>query len=155
MDSQKVEIRDTKKYGQGVFAREGIYAGEIIASFDGNRYDVDPLLHGSDANDHAIQYGPSQWRDSKGIARLINHACDPNCGLRNMFDIVAMRDISKGEEITWDYEMTEDTDDWRFMCSCGSPQCRGVIGAFRNMPIGVREKYKGYIADWLVKKYHL
>jgi len=104
--------------------------------------------------DHAIQYEESVWRDSDGLARIANHSCEPNCGIKKKFNMVAMRDIKKGEWITWDYEMTEDSD-WRMECKCRTPSCRKLIGAFRNMPEKVRKEYKGYISEWLLEKYKL
>ena len=65
-----------------------------------------------------------------------------------------MKDIKQGEWLTWDYDMTEDSD-WRMQCKCEKKSCRKMIGAFKNMPEKVRKKYKGYISDWLVKKYKL
>ena len=65
-----------------------------------------------------------------------------------------MRDIEQGEELMWDYEMSEDSD-WRMDCKCETPSCRKVIGAFSNMPQEVRDKYKGYISEWLVDKYKI
>jgi hypothetical protein len=63
-----------------------------------------------------------------------------------------MRDIAPGEEILWDYEMTEDHPYWRLRCRCGTKSCRKIIGAYRNMPEATRKKYKGYISWWLTRK---
>jgi hypothetical protein len=68
-----------------------------------------------------------------------------------MFKVVAMRDIAKGEQITWDYEMTEMNPTWRMRCRCGSPLCRKIIGHHKRMPKKIREKYKGYISKWLLR----
>ena len=65
-----------------------------------------------------------------------------------------MRDIRAGEELLWDYDMSEDSD-WRMECRCGSVSCRKIIGAFSLTPQSVRDKYHGYISDWLVVKYGL
>ena len=65
-----------------------------------------------------------------------------------------MRDIKKGEELTFDYEMCEDSD-WTLHCKCGNKNCRKIIGAFRNMPEETRKKYNGYISDWLKEKYKI
>ncbi|MEK6889245.1 MAG: hypothetical protein AABW80_04025 [Nanoarchaeota archaeon] len=61
-----------------------------------------------------------------------------------------MKDIKRGEEILWDYEMTENSN-WRMNCMCGNKNCRRVIGAYDNLPEEVRKKYKGYISTWLIK----
>lgn len=152
MDSKKVRVRNTKKYGKGVFAIADIRKGEIIAKFDGAILDEDFEPWTEDLLNHAIQFDKEKWRDSKGIARLVNHSCDPNCGIKDLFKIVAMRPISKGEQITWDYEMTEKNPWWRMKCRCGSPLCRKVIGSYSRMPLRTRRKYQGYISEWLLKK---
>jgi SET domain-containing protein len=151
MDSKKVVIRETATHGRGVFAAKKIKKGEVIAAFDGTTYDFDYEDWNDDLYNHAIQFEKRRWRDSKGIARLINHSCDPNCGIRDLFKVVAMRDVLPGEEITWDYGMTENYI-WRMKCTCGSPLCRKTIGAYRTMPLAIRKKYKGYLSAWLLKK---
>ncbi len=151
MDSRKVVVRDAAGRGKGLFASAIIKKDEVVAVFDGAIYDRDWEDWNDDLYNHVIQFEQWRWRDSKGVARLINHSCDPNCGIRDLFKIVAMRDIAPGEEITWDYEMTENYQ-WRMKCRCGSPQCRKVIGAYRRMPPAVRRKYRGYISEWLTKK---
>lgn len=60
-----------------------------------------------------------------------------------------MKDICTNEEITYDYEMTENSN-WTMNCKCDQPECRKVIGAYNNMPENVKIKYKGYISDWLL-----
>lgn len=152
MDSPKITLKETKKFGKGVFARSNIKKGELVASFDGKKYDDDFEDWTKDLQTHTIQFAKTKWRDSKGIARYINHSCDPNCGIKRLFDVVAMRDIKKGEQITWDYEMTEKSDWFRMKCKCGSQLCRKVIGNYKNMPLDVRKRYKGFISKWLLPK---
>lgn len=149
MDNPKVSVRNTRKYGRGVYADRAIRKGEIIAAFDGPILDDDFEPWTADLLSHAIQIGPRKWRDSKGIARLVNHSCDPNCGIRGLNRIVAMRPIAAGEQITWDYEMTEKSDWWRMKCRCGSNICRGRIGHYKNLPPATRRKYRGYISKWI------
>ena len=134
----------------GVFAKEKIKKGEVIAAFDGRVYSSRSSLWNEDLYNHCIQFEEKKWKDSKGIARLLNHSCEPNCGIKNFFEITAMRDIKSGEEVTWDYEMTEDHPYWRMECTCGTKSCSKIIGAYSNMPAATRKKYKGYISQWLV-----
>ena len=123
MDNPKVEPKASPLGGYGVFARERIEAGEVIAEWDGEIYALDYAHWTSDLLDHVLQFEPSRFRDSRGLARCINHSCEPNCGIKNLFMVVAMRPIEPGEEITWDYEMTEDSEWWRMKCRCGTPSC--------------------------------
>lgn len=152
MDNPKVAVKKAK-YGKGVFAKEKIKKGELIASFDGRIYGWNSKLWTQDLYDHVIQFEERKWRDSKGVAMLINHSCEANSGIKNLFDVVAMRDINPSEEITWDYEMSEDHPWWRMKCKCGTKSCRKEIGAYKNMPEKIRKKYKGFISKWLTEKY--
>ena len=154
MDNLKVEIRKSKT-GKGVFAKENILKSEVIAEFDGRIYSYRSKLWNEDLYNHCIQFEEKKWRDSLGAARFINHSCEPNCGIKHLFEVVAMRNIAQGEEIFWDYEMTEDHPYWRMQCMCAHKNCRGVIGAFKNMPKNKRQEYRGYISEWLVEKYRL
>lgn len=152
MDHPRIKLKRTKKFGLGVFATGLIRKGELVARFDGQFYNDDFDEWTDDLRNHTIQCDKALWRDSKGVARYLNHSCEPNCGIKRRFDVVAMRDIKKGEHITWDYEMTERSTWWQMRCRCGSPDCRKRIGDYRNMPKPVREKYKGYISSWLTRK---
>ena len=63
-------------------------------------------------------------------ARFINHSCDPNCEAVNIDGhlwIVALRDIRKGEEITYNYgyDVLEGFED--HPCRCDSSKCAGYI----------------------------
>jgi hypothetical protein len=40
--------------------------------------------------------------------------------------IVAMRDIAKGEELFYDYALSESNDFIQLDCLCGAAQCRGT-----------------------------
>ncbi len=149
MDNPKVKVRHTKKTGRGVFALRPIRKGEIIAIFDGPIYDADHEPWTKEQLTYTIQFAKDKWRDSKGLARYLNHSCDPNCGIKGLSKVVAMRAIAAGDEVTWDYEMTEKSWWMKMKCRCGSPICRGTIGSYARMPRAIRKKYKGYISSWL------
>ncbi|GMH16333.1 hypothetical protein Nepgr_018174 [Nepenthes gracilis] len=67
-----------------------------------------------------------------GIARFINHSCEPNCytkvisveGQKKIF-IYAKRNIVAGEEITYNYKFP--LEDKKIPCNCGSKRCRGSM----------------------------
>lgn len=151
MNNPKIFVKDGSRYGKGVFCKEKIRKDELVAEFDGEIYGWDDDGWNQELYDHVIQFEERKWRDSNGVARLINHSCNPNCGVKDLFKIVAMRDIEPGEQITWDYEMTEKHPWWRMKCECGEDNCRREIENFDNMPQNVRDRYKGYISEWLLK----
>ena len=164
MDNPKA-IVSSNKFGRCVLAGAPIRKGEVVAEFDGitlprqefsELYASDPVRF-EEIRDHAIQIAEDVWRDSDGIARYLNHSCEPNCGIRGVSTLVAMRDINAGEEMTWDYEMTEDISGqlWKMKCECGHLSCRKEIGCFGNNREQLAKKYSGFISAWLVEKYKL
>lgn len=69
-------------------------------------------------------------------ARFLNHSCAPNCEAvcqDGHIWIVASRDISPGEEITFNYSY--DLENYRdHPCHCGAPGCLGYIVAQEFFP---------------------
>ncbi len=66
--------------------------------------------------------------------RFINHSCEPNCETQKWLvrgelaiGFFALRDISKGEELTFDYNF-ERYGDKPMRCYCRSKKCRQFIG---------------------------
>lgn len=66
-----------------------------------------------------------------GLARYINHSCQPNCVAETVevdrclrIIIFAKRRISRGEELTYDYKFDIEDDAHKIMCMCGAPNCR-------------------------------
>lgn len=155
MDHPNAEVRDHPRFGKGVYATAPIPAFTEVASFDGEiYYGVVNADYPPEILNFPITFGSDRGRDSKGIARYLNHSCSPNAGIRGSFTIVTMRNIREGEEICWDYDMSEDTD-WWMPCECGSENCRGKIRGFRYLNDEIRDRYRGFISDWLVEKYGL
>ncbi|KAI7886950.1 SET domain-containing protein [Lichtheimia hyalospora FSU 10163] len=89
-------------------------------------------------NFYFLEYSPGLVIDAgiKGSqARFINHSCEPNChiekwSLRNeiFVGVFASRDISKDEELFYDYNFATFGGGQDQTCYCGSPQCRGTMG---------------------------
>ncbi|XP_051137719.1 histone-lysine N-methyltransferase ATXR7 isoform X2 [Andrographis paniculata] len=67
-----------------------------------------------------------------GIARFINHSCEPNCytkvisvdGHKKIF-IYSKRHIYAGEELTYNYKFPLEEN--KIPCNCGSRRCRGSM----------------------------
>lgn len=70
-----------------------------------------------------------------GIARFINHCCQPSCTAKiikvegqKRIVIYALRDIGANEELTYDYKFERETNDnERVRCLCGAPGCKGYL----------------------------
>ncbi|XP_039749482.1 histone-lysine N-methyltransferase 2C-like isoform X7 [Pararge aegeria] len=66
-----------------------------------------------------------------GLARYINHSCQPNCVTEKVevdrhlrIIIFAKRRIARGEELAYDYKFDIEDDAHKIMCMCGAPNCR-------------------------------
>jgi SET domain-containing protein len=53
------------------------------------------------------------------------NSCDPNVWFDDKDLIVASRDIKEGEELYYDYALSESNDHIQLDCLCGSALCRG------------------------------
>jgi len=157
-----VVVRNTSKYGKALFASADIKKGSLVFDYSGCREihagkvsDI-PNEPPEFIRDHTLQIGEHRFLfvDKGKLGRFFAHSCEPNCGFLGNTKIVAMRDIKKGEELTFDYEMSEESD-WRIKCLCGSKNCRKTIGSFRNLPEQKIRQYGKFIAYWLRKKYGL
>ena len=63
-------------------------------------------------------------------ARLINHSCDPNCEVKGKglkLWIIAIKNIKKNTELSYNYGYSYDTDYVDHICQCGSSKCVGYI----------------------------
>lgn len=144
---EKVEIRQANQNkGVGVFAIHSIWKGEQV--FVGKTIYTEPKR-----TNYSIQTSWDKHALFDRPAVLTNHSCDPNCGIRDNpfggFDFVAMRDIAPGEEITWDYAMSEYISISVANCQCGSSFCRGSVGGWSKIAESIREKYKNFSASYL------
>ena len=145
--SKWVEVRDSEIHGRGVYAAYDIaedtevieYVGEPVDKEESERRAWAQMAKAEETGDAAVYIftlnddwdldGSVDWN----IARLINHSCDPNCIAyteesddEDRIVIYALRDIEKGEELSFDYgfdlESYEDHP-----CRCGSYNCIGYI----------------------------
>jgi hypothetical protein len=104
---------------------------------------------------YPVQVAPNFWIGPKSFdqldgAEFFNHSCSPSCGIKGQILIVAMRDVEAGEELTFDYGMTE-IQDMEMECHCGSPECRRIINGDSWKDPNFQKKYKGYLS-WNVEQ---
>jgi len=73
-------------------------------------------------------------RKKGGVARYINHSCDPNCAVHRWkvrgiirAGIFALKYIALGEELSFDYKWKRKRGRAPTKCYCGSPNCRGTL----------------------------
>lgn len=158
--SVKLEMRTCpEKGGLGLFTREAIKAGELLCVWGGEivtQANLRKYPH------HIVEHGIQIEEEVYLIPLVVgdpgdyvNHSCEPNAGIRGQISLVAMRDISKGEEICFDYAMSDSSDYDEFECHCGMPNCRKrVSGNDWKIP-AIQKKYKGYFSTYLQRRIDL
>jgi hypothetical protein len=147
-EEEGVELRRTADgRGDGVLATHPFAAGETVM--------VGFLIGALTANhSHATQVGPGRWALHGGLGPMVNHSCDPNCGVRlndgQAFDFVARRQISAAQELTFDYAMRNFTiDHFPAMCLCGTALCRGSVTGWKDLPAARKADYGELVAPYL------
>lgn len=92
----------------------------------------------------------AQDRVARRFWRYMNHACGPSTVIRDR-DVIALRDIGAGEDVTFDYNTTEWDMAEPFECRCGGAMCVGVVRGARHLTAAQREarsaSMPGYLAD--------
>jgi uncharacterized protein len=85
-------------------------------------------------------------------SQFMNHSCDPNLWWKGDESLIAKRDITKGEELTYDYS-TADVGDWvaGWDCMCGSDNCRKRITGNDCLSKDFRNNYKGHLPSWVLE----
>ncbi|MFO7564871.1 MAG: SET domain-containing protein-lysine N-methyltransferase [Enhygromyxa sp.] len=81
----------------------------------------------------------------------VNHSCDPNAGMSGPFSLVAMRVILPGEEMCYDYAMSEGSD-FEVECRCGAPSCRGRVSGRDWRRPALWRRYAGYFSPYLERR---
>ena len=137
-------VRNSKVHGRGCFARKFIPKGTRVSEYVGDRVtwkEADARYEGYDVNDnHTFLFivDPKTVIDG-GVggneARFINHSCAENCEStveKGHVYIDAVKDIKKGEELGYDYQIGRDKNDPPnvdeiYACRCGAPNCRGTM----------------------------
>jgi hypothetical protein len=126
-------VRSSSIHAAGCYTTRAIRKGARVCEYDGPRFTKDEA--DERYKDRDITYLFSCGEDQKmvidgfGTAMFINHSCDPNCESENVdgrIFVVAIRDISAGEELTYEYNLY-DSDDDDADCYCGAKKCRGTM----------------------------
>ena len=121
----------------GLFAKTDIKKGEKVIEYKGrkfthkqveedDRFDNSKAIYLFTLNEHYVLDGDTKTN----IAKYINHSCDPNCEvdiIKGKIWIIAIKDIKKGDELSYDYGFGYDADFRQFPCKCGSKNCCGYI----------------------------
>ena len=137
--------------GYGIYANRDIRKGEVIFKGEGRaqriitkkfvekNWNEDEKLHfrryAYPVSDEVFilwDDDPSEWAPQ-------NHCCSPNTEFDGL-NVLAISDISKGQELTLDYANFLDEHMEPFDCQCGAKACRGKISGQPGNSLNLREK---------------
>ncbi|WVZ75043.1 hypothetical protein U9M48_023138 [Paspalum notatum var. saurae] len=133
------------KKGYGLQLQEDVTEGRFLIEYVGEVLDITSYesrqrFYASKGQKHfyfmALNGGEVIDACTKGnLGRFINHSCSPNCRTEKWMvngevciGIFAMRNIKKGEELTFDYNYVRVSGAAPQKCFCGTAKCRGYIG---------------------------
>jgi D-alanine-D-alanine ligase len=148
---KKYAMRLNSPTGYGIYATEAIEKNEVIYEGEGRAQRIVTRSHvGAHFTEEEQkvfrQYAyplsdevfvlwdedPAQWAPQ-------NHSCNPNTIFSGL-NLVALRYIAPGEELTVDYATFCNEDMEPFDCRCQGPDCRGQIKGAPKNSVTSREK---------------
>jgi SET domain-containing protein len=115
-DSMKIQVRvgPSRIAGQDLFAAQDIHKGTRIIQYIGARSPKeDSAERDAQGNAYIFAFNDRYDIDGKTLkntARYINHSCAPTCEAvvtKRTIWIVALRDIQAGEELSYNYGLTQ------------------------------------------------
>ena len=125
---EQLEQSQTGKM-RGVFARENIKKDEVIRKLEGDII--------SQPTRTSIQIGKNRHIEDK-VGEYINHSCNPTARVCND-TLISNRDVKEDEEITIDYNLSEDLVSHPFICNCCSKVIAGRKSSFyKNLLLWVQ-----------------
>lgn len=143
-----IEVFLTRNKGHGIKAKQSLapntfvieYIGEVVSLAEFRRrtqiYEEQGQKHMYFMSLKVDQVIDATRRG--GLARFINHSCDPNCvlqkwvvGKRLRMGIFTKKAIAAGEELTFDYKFVRYGAPAQ-VCLCGTAKCKGTIGITKS-----------------------
>jgi len=146
----------------GVFATKKIPVGTVL-------WIIDPINIKSVADRFTLQYDEGLHIDGQelGIAQYLNHSCDPNLYLKYVetsyideageskkkykIYLISRKDISQGEQFSFNYLCTEYEMAEVFDCNCGCENCHHKVGGFKLLNEDQKKELKPWLAPYLLK----
>ncbi len=139
--------------GYGIYASRNIKEGEIIFKGEGRSQRlITKRFVEKNWNDEEklhfrrYAYPVSEelfilWDDDPSEWAPQNHCCNANTAFDGL-NVLALRNVDKGHELTLDYAHFLDENMEPFNCECGSANCRGLVTGIPSNTLNKREQSK-------------
>jgi hypothetical protein len=140
---KKYTVKGNGLSGYGIFATQFmaqnavVFQGEGLAQRIISKKYVNDNWGDKEKDDfkhYAYPIGPEVyilWDENPVNWSPQNHSCHPNTVYKGL-NVIALRDIQVGEELTLDYAQFLDENIEPFKCTCGSSNCRGIISGTKG-----------------------
>lgn len=155
-------IRHSTIHSLGSFAKKEIEQGAHIRMMSGDVIDFKEVMsrinRGSLTPDDPLQIDTNLFIDLDPSSLAINHSCSPNAGIRSQNELIAIRNIGAGEEVTFDYSTTVSRsvspEAWSMKCKCKSKHCRLIIQSVKSISKERLLKYQraNALPDYIVSE---
>ena len=135
---KKYSLKGSTVSGYGIFANQRIKKFEVIFSGEGlsqrivSKSYVEANWNQRQKTDFKHYAYPISkevyilWDENPVNWAPQNHSCTPNTAYDGL-NVIALRDITRGEELTVDYASFIDESMDPFACHCGSENCREMV----------------------------
>ncbi len=114
--------KKSKIHGFGIFTTRKIKKGEVF-------YKVPLRTIYKEPKSRCAYIGNGRFVSDERVLNWVNHSCEPNTILdikKKIPTLKAKRDITVGEEITCNYNLTE-INGVKIQCKCGNKKCKGFF----------------------------
>jgi len=163
----KIRVQRSPIQGHGLFAIEDITQGEWIWRDYEYKREGNPNLYPQERWHEltADQIRHQLWQFDDGKYLLVhlddanyyhNHSCNPNSWFEGDHLVTAIRPIKKGEEVTFDYAMSESDssyDEEIFPeCRCGTALCRQKITMGDWQLPELQKRYGNHFLPYILAK---
>ncbi len=159
----RIRIQPSPIHGKGMFAIAPIKQGEVVNIWGGTVLLASEDIEGKKAKEwkakgyvwaaigEGLYLANLLGGDNKDLTNFINHSCDPNVWMQDEVTLIARRNITAGEEITVDYAMFEEDEDWipTWECLCGSKLCRGRFTGKDWQRKELHERYRNHFSPFI------
>jgi hypothetical protein len=122
-------------YGYCLVAAKDIPEGTVVEKFEGTIVPFDSVSEAFIR--HIILWDAKNVMVPETPAQFANHSCDPNSYINDAMEIVTMRALKQGDEITFSYNVVYEDDfdgewdpRWTFKCMCGARNCQGMVDKY-------------------------
>ena len=162
--NSKAKVKASLIHKRGVFAKKLIKKSEIISASGGSIVTEQEYRKLQKKVFKDIHHYATKVADGLYLAYhkkdleaddFFNHSCNPNAGIKGHLLVVAIKDVKPGEEITYDYAMTDFDENTYFKCNCGAKNCRKIITGNDWKKPALQKRYQGYFSWYIQEKIYV